>query len=47
VTVTIEETIKRGRQRIRWTGKVEEDLQVIRQRNWHTVVTHRNEWRTV
>jgi hypothetical protein len=47
VTARIEEIIQRGRPWIRWTGEFEEDLQVIRQRNWYTVVTHRNERRIV
>jgi hypothetical protein len=36
---------KRERPRKRWTDEVEEDLKIMRRRNWNTVARDLKEWR--
>jgi hypothetical protein len=38
---------KRGRPRKKWIDEVEEDLNIMRIRNWHAVAKDRHEWRKI
>jgi hypothetical protein len=43
----MEGTGKRGRPRKRWIDEFEEDLKIMRIRNWYAVAKDRQEWRKI
>jgi hypothetical protein len=47
MTIKMEGTRKRGRPRKRWIDEDEEDLKIMRIRNWHAVGKDRQKWRKI